>query len=103
MSTHLPELTQFCAKLAKLHASTYSPAGKFGYHVARDMAKRKRQIQINTCGILGCRNRLTNSTIAIAYTAFHITSATLYTGQARMSEISMLESMSSRISIADRM
>lgn len=46
MSTHLPELTQFCAKLAKLHASTYSLTGKFGYHVARDMAKRKRQIQI---------------------------------------------------------
>ena len=33
MSTHLPEPTQFCAKLAKLHASTYSPTGKFGYHV----------------------------------------------------------------------
>ncbi len=34
MSTHLPEPTQSCAKLAKLHASTCSQTGKFGYHVS---------------------------------------------------------------------
>lgn len=33
MSTHRPEPTQFCAKLAKLHASTHPPTGKFFYHV----------------------------------------------------------------------
>lgn len=33
MSMHLPEPTQFCGKLAKLHAISQSPTGKFGFHV----------------------------------------------------------------------
>ncbi|MCJ1375990.1 hypothetical protein MMC20_007228 [Loxospora ochrophaea] len=33
MSKHLPEPTQFCAKLADLHAKSVSPTGKFGFQV----------------------------------------------------------------------
>ena len=33
MSFHLPEPTQFCAKIAKLHEISRSPTGKFGFHV----------------------------------------------------------------------
>lgn len=33
MSSHLPEPVQFCEKLARLHAVSRSPTGKFGFHV----------------------------------------------------------------------
>ena len=34
MSTHLPEPTQFCSKLAEMHLRSISPTGKFGFQVA---------------------------------------------------------------------
>ena len=33
MSFHLPEPVQFCTKLGKLHETSESPTGKFGFHV----------------------------------------------------------------------